>query len=654
MKSISCLFSLVTILTFLVACGENKPCVLAPQNTPMAMDNDEMSHGNRVLDPDFEGDINLWSNVEVCGEVVEGIGRNGSRGFVYRRANAEDYQILRQRITLVPGRRYQFRAWCCPAEGRESLSGCGVVLEFSRGGVYLGTQYMDSTPEEDTNWELYHTEFTAGEEGTSYSLAIFLIPGETGAFVVDNIEIVELATRWRFAQLLPWGATAQPGDELIFASIFPDIPCEEQSITLNFQRDGQSVEETQLVPQANGAMKCLLPSSWASGDYRILATLKDAQGIKRGTAELPLKVVSERRRTVEVVPNGSLLVEDNPFYPIGAFSNGHFTNTEHAEMAELGFNCSLAYPMIADWSKLEEIDDYIRELDNCQRLGLKVIFCLAYHFKKLADDLETFQKLVAPWVERVKDHPALLAYYLMDEPPADKAQLAAECRQWLNTIDPNHPVIAVFCNRMGVNDFLAGVDVVSEDIYPFATNEHSVKRQLMPLKELRGQELPLWLCAQSYDKGNVIATDHYYPTAMEILAQGVTAYISDAGGLLYWCYYHIKRAGEPERRLSEMKWAVALLKDVAPFALAEQPAEPPAWLAEAQAKDVAWRIFANGQGEYRLLVVSTDTPGRLSVELPEGLEFAGSATGLTAAGGRTLLFQGKSLPDCDIIKLQRK
>ena len=609
---------------------------------------------NLVSNPGFEEGTKEWNYAAECGEVVAGLGRNGSAGYMYRRTDPANYHILRQGIELTPGMRYSFSAWGRPADAETPVGHIGIILEFSKDGMFLGTQYMDHTPEEGTGWEHYHSEFTAGAEGTSYSLGVYMTQGYLGAFVTDDIAIEPLASEWHFALVRPWGETAQPGDELSFTSIFSDLPVEQQSVTLRFRAGDQTLAEETKTLRPDGTLRFTLPD-WQPGDYRIAATLTDSHGVVRGNLELPLKVVAKRDRKVELAPNGSFIVAGQPFYAIGAYSNGHFDNTEHAEMAALGYNCSLAYPMVADWSKLENLEKYVEELDNCERLGLKVIFCLVYHFR-LSEDLETFQKLVAPWVERVKDHPSLLAYYLMDEPPYDKAPLAVECRRWLNTVDPNHPVFAVFCNQMAINDFLNGIDCIGTDIYPFGANDvHTTKRQLINLTAIRARGLPVWLVAQSYDMGNVIQCPHYYPTAMEILAQGLTGYVSDAGGLLYWCYYHIARnAPDPEKRLAEMKWAVGILKGVAPFALAEQPDEPPAWMAEAQATNVAWRVFTNGQGEYRLLALSTDAPGRLCVELPEGLEFAGSATGLTSAEGRTLVFQGKVQPDCDVISLRQR
>ena len=608
---------------------------------------------NLVKNPGFEEGATGWGYAAECGMVEAGTGRNGSAGYLYRRTDPSDYHILRQDIKLEPGRRYRFTAWARPATPETDATNIGIILEFSKDGVFLGTQYTERVHEEGTDWDFYRCEFTAGAEGTSYNFGAYLPQGWLGAFVMDNIVIEPLDSEWRFAQILPWGNLAQANDELVFASIFNDLPLDAQAVTLQvLDAEGGEVAKSTHPLQKDSTLHFPLPAC-QPGDYRVQATLTDKAGAVHGTSELPMKVVSERRRTVEITANGSFVVNGTPFYAIGAFSNGFYDNPDHDEMAELGYNCSLTYPMIADWSKLEEIEQYVGELDKCERLGLKVIFCLKFHFD-LANDLAAFQKFVAPWVERVKGHPALLAYFLMDEPPVAKAPLADECRRWLNKIDPDHPVVAVFCNQMNINDFINGVNSVVTDIYPFGGNTHTAVRQLVNLQAIRARGLPVWLCGQAYDMGTFMDCPHYYPTAMEILAQGVTGYISDTGGLLYWMYDYMKKVEEAERRLSEMKWAVALLKDVAPFALAKQPAEPPAWMATVQAKDVAWRIFTDGQGEYRLLVVSTDAPGCLRMELPEGLEFVGSATGLTGVADGMLVFQGKVLPDCDIIKLQRK
>ncbi len=605
---------------------------------------------NLIQNPGFEEGSANWRYAAECGEVKAGAGRNGSAGFVYRRTDPADYHVLRQEITLEPGRRYRFTAWGKPATPETSAGNIGIILEFSRKGVFLGTQYLGCTPEKGSDWRFYESVFTAGAAGTAYSLGIYMPQGSLGAFVADDLVIEPMPSQWRFALVHPWGATAQPGDELSFTSIYNDLPIAEQTVSLTVQKGESTVWEQTCPLRKDGTLRVTLPA-WQPGDYHLLATLKDKGGTIRGTEDLPLKVVSKRSRKVEMSENGSLIVEGKPFYPIGAYTNGHFDNTEHEEMAALGYTCSLAYPVIADWSKLEDIEKYVGELDKCHRLGLKVIFCLKFHFDQSTDPA-SFRKMVGPWVERVKSHPALLAYYLMDEPVVAKAPVATACRRWLNTADPDHPVIAVFCNQMNINDFLNGVDITATDIYPFGNKTHDVQRQLMNLGAVREHGLPIWLVAQSYDMGNVIDADHYYPTAMEILAQGMAGYISDAGGLLYWSYYHIKRAAEPEKRLAEMKWAVGILKDVAPFALTRQSAEPPAWLAKARAEKTVFRFLENGRGEARLLVLAPNTPGTFRAELPEGVAFIHSATGLTTLETRTLIFRGEKACDCDAIALR--
>jgi hypothetical protein len=132
---------------------------------------------------------------------------------------------------------------------------------------------------------------------------------------------------------------------------------------------------------------------------------------------------SERKKMTVVRADGSLLVNDQPFFPLGLY----LVETKAADLgriSEAGFNCLLAYNYGAS-------DDEAQYLDGAYKYGLKAI----YSIKDLYKAKET--------VSAFKDHPAIIAWYVNDvngkagiEPPEKlKAQY-----EMVRAFDLNHPI----------------------------------------------------------------------------------------------------------------------------------------------------------------------------------------------------------------------
>jgi len=69
-------------------------------------------------------------------------------------------------------------------------------------------------------------------------------------------------------------------------------------------------------------------------------------------------------------------------------------------------------------------------------------------------------------VNRYKDHPALFAWYLADEPDGSGQSIDILQPKYdlIKTIDTNHPVSMVFCAG-GAADFMSALDLIMVDTY---------------------------------------------------------------------------------------------------------------------------------------------------------------------------------------------
>lgn len=146
---------------------------------------------------------------------------------------------------------------------------------------------------------------------------------------------------------------------------------------------------------------------------------------------------------------------------------------------------------------------------------------------------ETLRKAIAP----IKDHPALVGYYLIDEPannPNVAARIAA-AKRLLEKIDPRRPGFS--CLLGAYEDLLKTVDyrVLLIDIYPIGmawTGDFSGYISELERGRRNAGDRPLWVIPQAFGKENAWRI----PTPAEIRAQVWLALASGAKGIVYFIY----------------------------------------------------------------------------------------------------------------------
>ena len=105
-------------------------------------------------------------------------------------------------------------------------------------------------------------------------------------------------------------------------------------------------------------------------------------------------------------------------------------------------------------------------MDDCASINFLVHFQLIGFEHDSTNSPEIMANITAQ-VNRYKNHPALFAWYLADEPDGEGIPL-----EWLQPkydlikeLDVNHPVSMVFCAG-GAKDYLSALDMIMVDIYP--------------------------------------------------------------------------------------------------------------------------------------------------------------------------------------------
>ncbi len=284
-------------------------------------------------------------------------------------------------------------------------------------------------------------------------------------------------------------------------------------------------------------------------------------------------------------------------------------------------------------------------LDKAEEYKLKVILFINAQYlpiQKEADalaatDPQKAQALVKakirPFVQAVKDHPALLAYRMNDEPFVEEIGGYRALHQALAELDPAHPGISLMCrdgwnggNRRGPDNMKkivdgVGEDVLYNDLYPIRNPpEDSLKfldRFAWCLEDDQRQAggRPLWIMGQTYHYRQELRD----PTPAEIRVQAYLSIAHGATGMIYYQYNGeapslFDAEGNPNASHAELGKVLGELHQLAPLLLTLQRVK----LDAKVPGDLDLQGFIGPDGTRYLILVSKEVlqERRVNLRLP--------------------------------------
>ena len=156
-------------------------------------------------------------------------------------------------------------------------------------------------------------------------------------------------------------------------------------------------------------------------------------------AELALRKLAPKGNAVKVDRiRRVFLVDEKPFIPIGSNVSAKGVKLQ----ADLGLG--------SGWTNMHEAftqkaQEKVRAaLDAAQERGMKLI--LWYQDYALTDDHVKWEAELTEVVNTFKDHPAILAWWVFDEPRSNIQWLKGLCDA-VREVDPYHPVFVNWCDR---------------------------------------------------------------------------------------------------------------------------------------------------------------------------------------------------------------
>lgn len=293
---------------------------------------------------------------------------------------------------------------------------------------------------------------------------------------------------------------------------------------MNYYTDEQQAEILVYVPEGSGKAVFegsqypltegvnLIPVSMQSlklGDNQRTIRV-ECQGVNN-EYQVKLTRLSPRSNEVKIDnTTGGMVVDDLPFIPTGYYSglkddNYKFLKSE----VPSGINLYSPYQNIT----ADNVADRVEYLDLCARLGIKVNYNLCSltinHRSRNLDGEhaeETRLQALREEIKRVKDHPALLSYYIADEPDGHgiKPEVLKRYYDTIHEIDPYHPISVVIISSLPARRYAEAYDIIMADPYPISIGHAKEAPKMM--KEIYDQmcyEKSVWLVPQVFGGGGL-------------------------------------------------------------------------------------------------------------------------------------------------------
>jgi len=314
--------------------------------------------------------------------------------------------------------------------------------------------------------------------------------------------------------------------------------------------------------------------------YKVVATISVSwrpKIIYRATTELIVLPYKPNEVKTDKF-TGGLIVNKRKFFPFGFYSYSPIHHTLPEEEVVKGFN------MISPYQKIlpETIGERKAYMDRCAMLGMKVHFNLlsvsggggvGSKIEGMSD--EEKRDLLIEEIITFRDHPALLGWYIADEPNGYKIppEQIEEIYETVKENDPWHPVSVVFMAPfLSSRNYINGLDIVMADPYPIpdlpASFVGNITNQLT--NEFRGKR-PVWIVPQAFGGGELWERE---PTLQEIRSMTWQSIISGATGIQYFVRQGLNYFPKSTATWSECGRMAMEIAELTPWLLSDEETLP--------------------------------------------------------------------------------
>ena len=294
------------------------------------------------------------------------------------------------------------------------------------------------------------------------------------------------------------------------------------------------------------------------GRYWLAARWLDPVGGADSLAVSCEKLVPAAREVKIDLFSQSLLVDGEPFFPIGLY---WLRAEDLGPMRRLHFNSG-------DYFYKLRGEEVASLMDAAAVEGMQILLELTEYARRQP---EPDYRAIAALVKRYRRHPALLAWYLVDEPAETKMAPASALAiyELIRELDPYHPVYLVNNRSRTYAAYSDASDILAIDVYPIPNYPITQVGDYMQQARWTSLERkPVWLIAQAF--GGV---EHWArsPTAGELRNMIYQGLVGGAKGVLFYRYcQENERHIQPLALWREVQRLAAELTELGPVLLQEE------------------------------------------------------------------------------------
>lgn len=407
-----------------------------------------------LANPGFEDGLSGWSIINPNVTSVDSeVAHSGASSLRFSDAEgAANPYVATVAQDLEGGASYTFRAWFrgeSPA-GRGGAAALKIEGYTDDGANPLGQYARETLPVTVGEWQLIELQAQLPPEVTRASLLLRLFNAGTAWF--DDVTF-ERSSAAPVVSLSPLRQVLKPGERTVSFTIRRGQPLQNDTAPVQitvYEDEGDDVgADVEIAPAEDGlSVATLTLPELAPGTYRVEATLGPIPG-QMAHLFVPL----EERKPTYLTDTGTILVDGEPFFPIGLY---HVSASHYPMLADAGFNCVQGVGP-------QDLEQFGATLDACAENGLMMDVPL-YANGQVAANLE--DSLAG--IEAYRDHPAVMCWKIIDEPDI-RPEITDEVPDVyiaLKQADPDHPIELTLCQPPGFDYWADFCDIMQVDPYP--------------------------------------------------------------------------------------------------------------------------------------------------------------------------------------------
>ncbi len=300
--------------------------------------------------------------------------------------------------------------------------------------------------------------------------------------------------------------------------------------------------------------------------------------------------------------HGNILVNGKPIIMFFYYHNP--LNVPDLTLLRLNFGANTAQV----WGG-NSLDDLYRNVDIAWKSGV-YSWALLFHGATFDDKTKKWKdKELMEAVTRLKDHPGLIGWDLIDEP--DGAKIPAEevirARNIIKKLDPNHLIWVNLCYPAKFNEYSPTTDLASYDTYPLPDNSLKViagnNKAILAAQDQTVK--PLVSCLQTYSQPGNRA-----PTYEEIRAETYLCIVQGMKAFAFYSWndaepiFSLNQSMELQSYLQDMVMQIHALKD---FLVTPTPAQPV--IGELDKNGIRY-LFKTIRGKNYLITVNPEVKSK--------------------------------------------